>query len=57
MGYSIPVSHQTARGLDVSVRVRNLFDERYFTPGGVEHTQPAIEQNGRSVSLRFDWRY
>ena len=31
----------------VSVIVRNVFDVRYVTPGGFEHRQAAIEQNGR----------
>jgi outer membrane receptor for ferrienterochelin and colicins len=38
----------------VSLSVHNLFDVRYSTPGGIEHRQPAIRQNGRSILLRVD---
>lgn len=43
-----------ATRLDASVRVRNLFGAYYSTPGGVEHLQPAIPQDGRVASLRLD---
>lgn len=41
------------RNLDVSLRSSNLFDTRYAVPGGLEHVQQAIEQNGRMISLRL----
>ncbi|HEX7613854.1 MAG TPA: TonB-dependent receptor [Thermoanaerobaculia bacterium] len=52
--------HLSARplgGLSLSVTIRNLFDTRYATPGGLEHIQPAIEQNGRSVVGRAAWSF
>lgn len=40
-----------ATGLDVSFRVRNVFNTYYSTPGGFEHLQPALQQDGRVFSL------
>lgn len=45
------------RGFSFSLALRNLFDRRYATPGGVEHRQPAIEQDGRSVVGRLSWSF
>jgi outer membrane receptor protein involved in Fe transport len=39
-------------GFDVAFRTSNLFDARYAVPGGLEHVQQSIEQNGRMFSLR-----
>ncbi len=44
-------------GAEVGLRVTNLFDVRYETPGGVEHVQRAIAQDGRAWSLRLSWRF
>ena len=40
----------------LSLVVNNVFDVGYQTPGGPEHLQPAITQNGRNllVKLRYD---
>jgi len=46
-----------ATGLDVSVRARNVFGAHYSTPGGVEHLQPGIPQDGRVLSLSLDWTF
>jgi iron complex outermembrane receptor protein len=46
-----------ATGLDVSVRARNVFGAAYSTPGGVEHLQPGIPQDGRVLSLSLDWTF
>ncbi|MFA6111148.1 MAG: TonB-dependent receptor [Candidatus Latescibacterota bacterium] len=35
----------------VAVSVRNLLNTRYAYPGGLEHLQPAIEQDGRTWSV------
>jgi outer membrane receptor protein involved in Fe transport len=45
------------RGFSLSLAFRNLFDRRYATPGGIEHVQPAIEQDGRSLVGRVSWSY
>lgn len=59
IGYSPSMQHAPAwlRGAAVSMRVTNLFDREYFAPGGIEHVQPAIPQDGRKVTLRLDWRF
>jgi iron complex outermembrane receptor protein len=40
-----------------SLLVRNLFDERYETPGGFEHTQSGIEQDGRAFIVGLETRF
>jgi outer membrane receptor for ferrienterochelin and colicins len=40
-----------------SVQVRNLFDVVYATPGGFEHKQAAITQDGRNVAFNVDFRF
>ena len=45
------------RGGEMSLRVTNLFNVTYSTPGGVEHRQAAIVQDGRALGLRLDWRF
>jgi len=44
-----------APGLEVSLGLYNLFNQRYADPGGTEHVQDAIRQDGRSI--RFKLRY
>ena len=43
--------------LELSVRTRNLFGTRYSTPGGIEHLQPAIEQDGRTMLAELRYRF
>jgi outer membrane cobalamin receptor len=60
VGYAPFASHTAARWLsdsEISLRVSNLFDERYFAPGGFEHRQTALEQERRKLSLRIDSRF
>ncbi len=40
-------------GAEVSAQVRNLFDENYENPGGYEHRQDGIAQNGRNYLLKL----
>lgn len=35
-----------------SIQIRNMFDTHYMLPGGYEHVQSAIEQNGRNVVFK-----
>lgn len=39
--------------LRLSFTVRNLFDVTYKTPGGFEHKQPGIVQNGRNYTVKL----
>ena len=42
--------------LQLSLTIRNLLDTDYAKPGGLEHLQPAIPQDGRNYLLRLDYR-
>jgi len=48
-------SRELFKRLSVSLQVRNLFDVKYWTPGGFEHVQPALLQNGRNFSLKVEY--
>ncbi len=39
---------------ELSVTVLNLFNESYQTPGGFEHLQAGIPQDGRTLRIRLD---
>lgn len=43
--------------VDVGLAVRDLFDTRYAYPGGLEHRQAAIVQDGRTIDLRMAVRW
>jgi iron complex outermembrane receptor protein len=45
------------KGLDVTFSLYNLFDQRYGHPGGDEHTQNIIEQDGRAARLKLTYRF
>ena len=38
-----------------SLHLRNLFDHVYRTPGGYEHIQDSLAQNGRSFTLKLEY--
>lgn len=50
-------SVRVARGLELSASVYNLFDKRYADPGGPEHVQDLIAQDGRSYRLKLSYRF
>jgi iron complex outermembrane receptor protein len=43
--------------LELSIRINNLFDAAFATPGGVEHRQAAIAQDGRNLSAELGFRF
>jgi outer membrane receptor protein involved in Fe transport len=45
------------KNLDAALSIYNLFDKHYGYPGGSEHTQDIIEQDGTSVSFRLTYRF
>lgn len=45
------------KGLELSASVYNLFDVDYGYPGGGEHTQDIIEQDGRSFRVKLTYRF
>jgi outer membrane receptor protein involved in Fe transport len=42
---------------EVSLRLNNVFDATYATPGGPEHRQAAIAQDGRTLSAELRYRF
>ena len=47
------LSARLGLGMKVVAQMRNAFDANYSVPGGAEHRQAAIEQDGRSFILRL----
>jgi outer membrane receptor for ferrienterochelin and colicins len=45
------------KGLEASLSIYNIFDTIYYDPGGTEHIQDRLEQNGRSFRLKFTYRF
>ena len=41
----------------ILAQVRNVFDVQYGTPGGFEHRQASIRQDGRNYALRLEYRF
>ncbi|MEO8200094.1 MAG: TonB-dependent receptor [Gemmatimonadota bacterium] len=44
-------------GVDVGLRIANLFDAHYAYPGGAEHVQTAIPQDGRGILVRLGYEF
>ncbi len=49
--------HNIRPGMDVSVSIYNLFDQRFFDPANPEHIQGLIEQDGRTFRLKLTYRF
>jgi outer membrane cobalamin receptor len=60
-GYALVNAHLVSEPLFGHLRlaasVRNLFNASYNLPGGFEHVQAAIVQEGRTVSLKAEWTF
>lgn len=50
-------SAELAKGLDVSASVYNLFDRKYGYPGGPEHLQESIPQDGRTLRVKLTYHF
>jgi outer membrane receptor protein involved in Fe transport len=50
-------AHTGLRGLDASLGFDNLFNKRYAEPAAAINWQNSLEQDGRSVRLKFDYRF
>jgi iron complex outermembrane receptor protein len=48
---------QFADHLKLALLVRNVFDVRYANPGGYEHTQPSILQDGRNFTFIVEYKF
>jgi iron complex outermembrane receptor protein len=49
------LSQRVFKGVDISVGAYNLFNTRYADPGGEEHRQPSIQQDGRTWRLKLTY--
>jgi outer membrane receptor protein involved in Fe transport len=45
------------RGLEASLGLRNLFNKRYAEPASALNWQNSLDQHGRSVRLKLDYRF
>ena len=45
-----------SRYVELTTTVRNVFDVDYATPGGPEHRQDVLPQNGRELLVRLHVR-
>jgi iron complex outermembrane receptor protein len=45
------------RGIEVSASIYNLFDQEYGDPGGTEHLQNEIPQDGRSFQFKISYLF
>jgi outer membrane receptor protein involved in Fe transport len=50
-------THDLAKGLEVGLGIRNLFDKRYAHPAADTNWQNALEQDGRSVRLHATYKF
>jgi iron complex outermembrane receptor protein len=44
-------------GFELGLRIINLFNTRYAYPGGAQHVQAGIEQDGRAVMVRLGYEF
>lgn len=50
-------SRKLDRHIDLSLSLHNLFDKRYSVPGGYEHLQDALQQDGRSFRVKMQYHF
>ncbi len=50
-------AHQFLENLTGSLSIRNIFNSPYSHPGGFEHKQPSIPQDGRNVLIRLEYTF
>ncbi|MBI4523506.1 MAG: TonB-dependent receptor [Deltaproteobacteria bacterium] len=50
-------SQNVIKGIEVSGSVYNLFNNKYSDPGGGEHVQDSIRQDGRSFRFKLTYRF
>lgn len=50
-------STRLAPGAELSASIYNLFDRRYADPGGGEHVQDAIPQDGRNFRIKLSYAF
>jgi outer membrane receptor for ferrienterochelin and colicins len=50
-------SQKLLKDVDLSASIYNIFDRKYGDPGGAEHTQPVIGQDGRTFRVKATYRF
>jgi iron complex outermembrane receptor protein len=50
-------SQNLIKGLDISASVYNLFNRKYSDPGGEEHLQDLLKQDGQTFRLKLTYRF
>lgn len=50
-------SKQLLKYVKFSFLIRNLFDQHYALPGGFEHIQQGIFQDGRNYTVKIDFKF
>lgn len=60
-GYAVSNLHLStealARGLELSLRIGNLFDKHHAHPGADTNWQNALEQDGRNIGAMLNYRF
>jgi iron complex outermembrane receptor protein len=51
------LARNLGRHADLSLSLYNLFDKSYAVPGGYEHLQDALQQDGRSFRVKVGYRF
>ena len=46
-----------ARGLELSVGIQNLFDQKFYDPAGNEHRQTRLQQDGRALRIKAEFTF
>lgn len=50
-------SRELVPGLDFSASIYNLLDQKFHSPGGSEHAQETLEQDGRTFRFKVNYRF
>ncbi len=51
------LSHELRPNLEISASIYNVLDRKFRFPGGPEHLQDTIEQDGRTFRLKLTYRF
>jgi iron complex outermembrane receptor protein len=54
---NLTFTRRGSSGFELSGTISNLFDATYAYPGGEDHLQDVIEQDGRAVNGKLSYRF